>query len=154
MKKYLMTLASLMMMIGLMGSTQVGAAAAKPSGETTHAPPAISVATREATLPKLDSKRLSAQQLKGLKPASHQQLAGIKQLQKNKAAARAATAGTYYWTTYHYYGNIWVDRYYSGPYYSYSPWYPYYVVYDNFKVCTASGTGCYSANAYTYSVLP
>ena len=49
------------------------------------------------------------------------------------------------------YGHVWVDAYYSGPYYSYPPWYPYYVIYNNYKLCNYSGAGCLSANIYTYT---
>jgi hypothetical protein len=151
-KRIFATFVSFVMVIGLVGYAQAGATAGT-SARTTKAPPAVQARTRNAMLSRLkSSKRLGRHQLKalGLKPLSRQQVARINQLYKSNGAAKAATAGTYYWYSYHYYGNIWVNRYYSGPYYSY-PWYPYYVVYDNFLVCTASGTGCYDANAYTYS---
>lgn len=153
MRKTLTALASLVVMVGLVGAAQAGATA-----PTTNAPPAVKASTRAADLSKLgSSKRLSAHQLKalGLKPLSRQQVARIKQLQKkSNGAARtsartASVVGTNYWYTWENARNSWSDRYYSGPYYSY-PWYPYYVVYDNWKTCTYSGTNCIDAHAYTY----
>jgi hypothetical protein len=152
-KKYLMTIASLLTMVGIIGFAQVGAAAAKPS-RTTHAPHAISAQTREAALAKLGHKRLSSQELRrlGLRRVSGKQLARIRQLRNHRGMARTSAVGTYYWFTWQNARNSWVDRYYSGAYYSY-PWYPYYVVYDNFKTCTYSGYYCIDANAYTYQYL-
>jgi hypothetical protein len=154
-KKILMTLASLSLVIGLVGSAEAGATAPAPA-QTTKAPAALAASTREAVLSKLgSSKHLSRQQLKalGLKPASRQQVARIKQLQKkSNRAARTSTVGCTYWYTHQYYGVIWIDSYYCGPYYSY-PWYPYYVIYNNWKFCTTSGTNCINLNIWTYEYL-
>jgi hypothetical protein len=151
MKKFFLPIASLLTMVSLMGVAQAGVAAAKPSGQTTHAPPAVSAQQRQADLSKLGSKRLSPQQMRalGLKKVTGSELARIKQLTSHKSTARTAAAGSYYWFTWHNARVSWSDRYYSGPYYSY-PWYPYYVVYDNWKTCTYSGSSCQSAYAYTY----
>ena len=140
---------------------------AAPS-QTTKAPPVIPAQTRNALLSQL-ARSLSKlgrgptlQQLKalGLRPASRQQVARFKQLQ-SRHLARAATAGATYWYTWQYSGNIWVDDYYSGPYFTdgatdlvdgsfYSE---YYIVYDNFKTCTSSGGDCLDASAYTYQIF-
>jgi len=151
MKKILLLLASLALLVGVVASAQSNA---RPSNTalTTKAPRALSASTRAADLSKLGNKRLSSKQLKalGLKPASRQQLARLKQLQKSsKSVARTSHVGTYAWYTNHYYGNTWQDVRYSGPYYS-GYWSPYYVIYDNFKTCTNSGTGCIDGDAFTY----
>jgi hypothetical protein len=154
MKKYLLTIASLLTMVGLMSVASVNALAAKPAARTTHAPPAVSLGTREQALSALGNKVLTREQLKalGLKRVPRAELARIKTLRKHAGGVRVATAGTNYWYTWQNDRNSWVDRYYSGPYYSY-PWYPYYVVYDNFKTCTYSGTGCIDGDAYTFQYL-
>ena len=130
MKKIVLTLASLSLMIGLVGAAQASAA------QTTKAPPAVRASTRDAGLSDLASKlatfhvnrntRLNAQELKalGLKPLSSQQAARMNKLAKS-GGAKAATAGSYYWYTYHYYGHVWVDAYWSGPYYWSPYWSPY-----------------------------
>ena len=156
MKKIVLTLASLSLMFGLVGATAASAA------QTTKAPPAVRASTRDAGLSELATTlakfhvnrntRLSVNELKalGLKSLSSQESARVNKLAKSHGA-KAATAGTYYWYTYHYYGHVWVDVYYSGPYYWYPYWHPYYVVYNNYKLCNYSGTGCLSTNLYTYT---
>ena len=74
-----------------------------------------------------------------------------RQLRSRTRGARAATAGSTYWYTYQSLDNSWVDRWYTGGFYSY-PYY-YYVVYDNFKTCEYSGNNCIDGNAYTYRYL-
>jgi hypothetical protein len=152
-KKTLTGLASLALMVGLVGTAQAAATA-----PTTSAPPAVKASTRAADLSKLNlgsGKRLNAHQLKalGLKRVSGQDLARVQKLQKkSKDTASASAVGSTYWYTWQNARNSWVDRYYSGAYYSY-PWYPYYVVYDNFKTCTYDGSYCVDAHAYTYQYL-
>jgi hypothetical protein len=148
MNKTLTSLASLAVVVGLVGTAHATAA------PTTSAPPEVSAATRAADLSKLNlgSKRLSKIELKalGLKPLARRDVARVKRLQaQREGTATASAAGSYYWYTWQNARNSWSDRYYSGAYYSY-PWYPYYVVYDNFKTCTYSGTDCLDGHAYTY----
>jgi len=155
MKKVLLILASLALLVGVVASAQSSARPSK-TALTTKAPPALSASTRAADLSRLGNKHLSTKQLKalGLKPASRQQVARIKQLQKSssKSVARSSHVGTYAWYTNHYYGNTWQDVRYSGTY-TWGYWDPYYVIYDNFKTCNNSGTGCIDADAYTYQYL-
>jgi len=156
MKKILLILASLALLVGVVGSAQAGSSSARPSKNalTTKAPTALSASKRAADLSKLANKHLSSKQLKalGLRKASPQQVARIKQLQKSSKAAKTSHVGPYAWFTRQYAGNTWQDVRYSGPYYS-GYWSPYYVIYDNFKTCTNSGTGCIDADAYTYQYL-
>jgi hypothetical protein len=153
-KKTLAALASLALVSGFAGT-----ATAATSTPTAKAPPAVSAATQaadlsklKADLSKLGNAKLTAAQAKslGLQKASSKDVARLKQLQKqNSSQAKASHVGSYFWYTWHNARNSWVDRFYSGPYYSY-PWYPYYVIYDNFITCNYSGTGCIDADAYTY----
>jgi hypothetical protein len=150
----------------IVGSSPAHAArepAAAPS-RTTKAPPVISPHTTEALLSQLDSslsklgKRPTVQQLKalGLRPVPKRLAARFNKL-AHSTRARAATAGSTFWFTQEYYGSIWVDEYYSGPYSSGPGLEVYYDVYNNFKVCNQNGGACYDANAYTrnfYAYLP
>lgn len=147
MKKHFLTLASLMMMIGLIGATQVGAAAAKPSGQTTHATHAVRIPAKFAELN--SGKRLSAHELKalGLKPVSHKQAARINRLRhKTNGRAKAAEVGSTYWYTWQNAGFSWVDTYYDYDYYSSD--YSWFITYDNYKTCDLSGYNCIDAHAY------
>jgi len=155
-----MIVASVLVCAGLVSSAVANgttATAAKASSSaTTKAPPALSASTMNADLAKLKSgKRLSARQLKklGLKQVSRKELARIKQLRKQSTGARTAQVGATPWYTWRNARNSWADRRYSGPYWHITDWQPYYVVYDNWKTCTYSGTGCIDAHAYTYKYL-
>lgn len=156
MKKFFLTIAGLLTMVSLMGIMQVGAAAAKP-GQSTHSSAAPSAQTRQADLAKLGgklangNKRLSATQLMGLglKPASRQDVARLNRMQRANRTAKTAAVGTYYWYTWHNALFSWSDRYLISWFY-YSSNYFGYIVVDNWKTCTLSGTGCIDAHAYTY----
>ena len=61
--------------------------------------------------------KLSARELQaiGLKPVPKQLAARFNKLAKSNRT-RAATVGETYWFTYEYYGQVWADVYYSGPF--------------------------------------
>lgn len=102
------------------------------------------IAALQAKLRQFHGKKLTARQLRalGLRPASKSLT-----VHRLRRGAKIADVGCTYLTTYQYSGFAWVNRYYCGPYYSY-PWYPYYYLYDNFYLCSASNTGCLSTNKW------
>ena len=150
----------------IVGSSPAHAArrpAAAPS-QTTKAPPVISSRTREALASRLDrslsklGKRPTVRQLKalGLRPVPKQLAARFNKLAKS-TRARTADVGSTYWFRQQYYGNIWVDEYFSGPYSNGPGTEINYFIYNNFQVCNQNGGACIDANAYTtnfYAYLP
>jgi hypothetical protein len=157
-----LTLASLSLTIGLAGAAQ-----AQP-GQTSHAPPPLPTSTVNAEVSALTIKfaklhimrgaGLSARELKalGLRPVPKQLAARFKRL-AHSGRARAATAGSTFWFTQFYYGQVWQDVYYSGPYSNAGAIPPgsgiglftYYLVYMNFKVCDPFQSHCIPTNVYT-----
>ena len=154
MKKIMvLTLASLSLMTGLAGAAQ-----ATP-GRTTNAPPLVPALIRNAEVSALTGKlaklqatygtRLSARELQaiGLKPVPMQLAARFNKLAKSNRT-RAATVGETYWFTYEYYGQVWADVYYSGPFVNPNGDIQYYL-YSNYKICDPQGNNCIASNVFT-----
>ena len=154
MKKIMvLTLASLSLMTGLAGAAQ-----ATP-GRTTNAPTPVSPPIRNAEVSVLMGKlaklqatygtRLSPRELQaiGLKPVPKQLATRFHKLAKSNRA-RAATMGETYWFTYDYYGQVWVDVYYTGPMVNPNGDTQYYL-YSNYKICDPQGNNCIASNLFT-----
>jgi hypothetical protein len=122
-KKILMTVAGLSMVVGMAGTAAAGAS----SLQSSPAKPAASASASQGAQTTKAATTVAA----------------------STNAVNTHAVGCNYWYTWHYLGNVWVDSYYCGPYYSY-PWWPYYRIYDNFKVCNSSGYNCISAQSWTW----
>ncbi len=83
----------------------------------------------------------------GLKLVPKQLAARFKKLATG-TRARAATTGSTYWFTYQYYGQVWADLYYDGPFVNPNGDTQYYLD-SNYKICDPQGNNCIAANVYT-----
>ncbi|MBV9047563.1 MAG: hypothetical protein JOY58_04805, partial [Solirubrobacterales bacterium] len=116
-----MTVATLALTLALATAAQ-----AHP-GRTTKAPPPLPATVRNAEQSALQGKlaklhlkrhtRLSARELKalGITPVPKRLAARLTKLVHSTRASAAAFGDTYY-GTYPYYGHVWEDVYYDGPY--------------------------------------
>ena len=57
--------------------------------------------------------------------------------------------GTTYWFTYEYYGQVWADVYYSGPFCQPHTADTLYWLFSNYKICDPQGDNCIASNVYT-----
>jgi hypothetical protein len=150
MKKLLTVLASLCVLAGPVAASHASIDPAQPA-PTFEATEGKGVLDALKTGDRLDSaglKALGVKKLKGKKLATAQNLQAEANAQGEFGTQRV---GTYYWYSWQYTDWFWVDTYYDFSYYSGD--YYYYTVFDNYKVCTLSGTGCIAAGAYTYYYL-
>jgi hypothetical protein len=151
MKTSLIVPATLALVVGVVGLSQASPAerAGSATTQTTKAPaPRRAVNDPHVPSQLKSGKRLGAHQLKslGLKPLAGNKLAAVKKL---NTRAVAATVGNTYAYTWKDGGHTWVDVYHSRDDYDTNFYFIYY--YNNYKICTTSGTNCLAANAYTYS---
>jgi hypothetical protein len=131
----MMILAGLTIAVGLAGSAS---ASALTGSQTTRS------AASASALKTAPAERAASVSSSQTKPASLPDVARAQQV----VLTSEVHAAVNYWYSWQYYGNVWVASYYDGPYYGYG-WSPYYVIYDEFYLCTTGETGCLRTDTYT-----
>jgi hypothetical protein len=151
-KKYLLTTASLLAVVSLMGVAQLGTAVAK-QGKTTHASAHVRHALSEASARTLirtgKLKPVTAKQAAKLNARVKTKLNA--RVKSGKTMARTSQVGGNYFGRYQEQGRLWYDETYDFGYSSSNYYYYYY--YKNWLVCSSdySSSGyCLDANSYDY----
>jgi len=143
MKKYLLTIASLIAVVSLTGLAQLSTALAK-SGHTARVTPhahALSEAAVRADIRSGKLRRVTAQQAAKLNA----------QTKKAQAKVGTRTVGNYYIGRYQEQGRLWYDEYCTYEYYSSN--YEVVICYKNWIICTSgypSSGYCLDTNLYDY----